>query len=270
MPGADRADEAVAITGRLAECVREAGCLALSKFRSQFKSWTKGVSSPVSEVDIAVDELLRERLHGIGAGYGWLSEESIDDAARCALDRVWIVDPIDGTRAFIAGRTDWAVSAALVEHGRPIAAALFAPAQDALFLATAGRGATLNGSPLQASDGPELSGMRVTGPKPRLDAIMRHAPGIVALPRISSLALRIAWVAAGTIDIAFAGGNSHDWDLAAADLIVLESGAVLTTFDDLPVTYNCPNPVHGALLAAGRARHREVIALIRREPAAFA
>ncbi|MBX6427103.1 MAG: 3'(2'),5'-bisphosphate nucleotidase CysQ [Variibacter sp.] len=270
MPGVEHAIDAVAITAQLAACVREAGALALSKFRSPFKSWTKGVSSPVSEVDIAVDELLRETLSRIDKSYGWLSEESADDPARAAAERVWVVDPIDGTRAFIAGLTDWAISAALVERGRPIAAALFAPAEDALYLATEGRGATLNGAPLAASDGPRIAGARVTGPKRRLDALARLESGIVPLPRVNSLALRIARVGAGTVDIAFAGPESHDWDLAAADLIVQEAGALLTTFDGRIVTYNRPNPVHGALVAAGRARHETLLRLMQREPAAFA
>jgi myo-inositol-1(or 4)-monophosphatase len=270
LPAGEPPQDAAEVTARLAACVREAGALALGKFRSSFKSWTKGVSSPVSEVDIAVDEMLRERLCRIDPRYGWLSEESIDDATRCDAARVWIVDPIDGTRAFIAGLTDWAVSAALVERGRPIAAALFAPAENALYLATAGGGATLNGQPLRAADSDGLAGTRITGPKRRVDAVAQFAPDTVALPRVNSLALRIAHIADGSIDVAFAGGNSHDWDLAAADLIVQESGALLSDFAGRLVTYNRPDPVHAALLAAGRSRHAALVELIAREASAFA
>ena len=270
MPAVEQDLDLADITARLAACVHEAGIFALSKFRSQFKSWTKGASSPVSEVDIAVDEMLRERLSRIDSRYGWLSEESTDNPARLDTKRLWIVDPIDGTRAFIAGLTDWAVSVALVENGRPITAALFAPAENALYLATVGRGATVNGSALRASDSPSLAGARATGPKRRLDALARFEPGIVPVPRISSLALRIAHVAAAKLDIAFAGGNSHDWDLAAADLIVQEAGAIFSAFDGSIVVYNRPDPVHGALMAAGRERHRALTRLIKQEPAAFA
>src|SRR5882757_1385165 len=111
---------------------------------------------PVTEADIASNDLLRTRL--VELGDGWLSEESEDDPTRLAARRVWVVDPIDGTRAFIAGREDWSVSVALVVDGRPVVAALFAPATDELFLSTAGGGATRNGVPIQASSGSSLEG----------------------------------------------------------------------------------------------------------------
>ena len=112
----------------LAAIVREAGALAASTFRGeQLKSWTKSGDSPVTEADIAVDSFLRERLTRLVPDCGWLSEETEDDRARLGGSRLWIVDPIDGTRAYVAGRTDWAVSVALVENGRPVAAAVFAP-----------------------------------------------------------------------------------------------------------------------------------------------
>ncbi|MBN8920687.1 MAG: 3'(2'),5'-bisphosphate nucleotidase CysQ [Rhizobiales bacterium] len=265
-----RASDDTGITAQLGEAVREAGAYALSRFRSQFRTWTKGMSSPVSEVDIAVDEMLRKSLAALDSAAAWLSEESIDDLARLQAPRVWIVDPIDGTRSFIGGLADWAVSAALVEAGRPVAAALFAPAENAMYLATAGRGTTINGAALRATDSSSLAGARATGPKRRLDALAALGTGIVPVPRIGSLALRIARVASGEIDIAFAGGNSHDWDLAAADLIVLEAGATLSAFDGTPVTYNRAEPVHGSLVAAARERHAVLVGLMRREAAAFA
>ncbi len=136
MPATEAVDPAAA-AARLAACVREAGILAHSMFGTPINAWTKGESSPVCEADIAVDRLLRERLTGDGAGFGWLSEESIDDPARLAARYVWIVDPIDGTRAYLAGSPDWAVSAALVENGRPIAACLYAPVTEEFFSAVA-------------------------------------------------------------------------------------------------------------------------------------
>jgi myo-inositol-1(or 4)-monophosphatase len=119
--------------------VREAGALALSMFGTSVKSWTKGQGSPVTAADIAANDLLRERLAAAAPAIAWLSEESPDDEARRTARRVWVVDPIDGTRAYIAGRTDWAVSVALVEDGRPVAGALFAPAEPAFYAAVAGK-----------------------------------------------------------------------------------------------------------------------------------
>jgi myo-inositol-1(or 4)-monophosphatase len=248
---------------RLVAAVREAGALALSLFQTPLKNWTKGESSPVSEADIAVDNLLRERLTAEDRSIAWLSEESIDDPARLGARYVWIVDPIDGTRAYIAGLPEWAVSVALVENGRPIAACLYAPAIDEFFVASAGGGATLNGKAIAASRGPELAQTRIAGPKRLLERLQTTVPPFTVMPRIPSLALRLARVAQGTYDVAIAGGNSHDWDLAAADLLVHEAGGALTPFGGGPVTYNCPVPRHGMLVAAGRDRHAALIELIR-------
>jgi myo-inositol-1(or 4)-monophosphatase len=249
-------------TARLAAGVREAGSLALSMFQTPMKNWTKGeAASPVSDADITVDVLLRERL--TSDGIAWLSEESVDDPVRLEARYVWIVDPIDGTRAYIAGLPDWAVSAALVENGRPIAACLYAPVTDEFFMATAGGGATRNGIAMAATKGGDLAQARLSGPKGFLERLQAVSPPFTVMPRTHSLALRLARVAEGTFDAAFAGGNSHDWDLAAADLLVHEAGGALTSFGGESVTYNRPVPRHGMLAAAGRDRHAALIELIR-------
>ena len=161
-------------------------------FRS---TWTKGHGSPVTAADMAVNDLLRERLAAAAPGIAWLSEESPDEKARCSARRVWIIDPIDGTRAYMAGRTDWAVSAALIEDGRPILAALFAPAEPAFYAAVAGKGAILDGAPIEADAGAQLDGARVAGPKSCLERLIALGLPIEALPRIHSIALRFARIA---------------------------------------------------------------------------
>jgi myo-inositol-1(or 4)-monophosphatase len=262
LPGSDTATQHLHDRDRLAAAVREAGELALRWFGASPKTWTKGEGdSPVTEADIASNDLLRERL--LAAGEGWLSEESENDPARLDARRVWVVDPIDGTRAYIAGREDWSISAALVEAGRPIAAAVFAPVTKELFIAAAGAGATRNGEPIRTSAGVTLEGARVAGPKRLLDRIVASGPVIVAMPRVHSLALRLVRVAHGGLDAAVAGGAGHDWDLAAADLLVHEAGGLLTALDGQSLTYNRPQPVHGILVAAGRGRHSALIDLVR-------
>jgi myo-inositol-1(or 4)-monophosphatase len=236
--------------------------LALEASTKPVKSWLKAQDSPVSEVDIAVDALLKARLEPIVPQAAWLSEETEDDPARLSARRVWIVDPIDGTRSFLAGRADWTVSVALVEDGRPIVAALYAPATEEFFLAIAGASVTRNGLAIRASAGEALAGARISGPKRLLDQIAKAAPDIVVAPRVHSLALRLARVADNTLDAAFAGGNSHDWDLAAADLLVHEAGGALTTLDGATLSYNGATPTHGMLVAAGRPRHRALSTLL--------
>ena len=252
----------------LADAVREAGAVALRTFRGTLKSWTKGNESPVSEADIAVNELLHERLARDGTG--WLSEESENDPDRLSAARVWVVDPIDGTRAYIAGRVDWTIAVALVEEGRPVVAAIFAPVTDELFVAIAGGGAARNGVPMAVNGGESLEGARLAGPQRYLDQLRAATPTIVAVPRIHSLALRLTRVAEGVLDAAVASGNSHDWDLAAADLLVHEAGGAMTTLAGQALTYNRAEPVHGVLVAAGRERHERLLELMNERRIAFA
>jgi myo-inositol-1(or 4)-monophosphatase len=253
---------------RLVAAVRDAGQRALSMFGGPLKSWMKAHSSPVSEADIASNEVLREALSM--PGFDWLSEETEDVPAERVARRVWVVDPIDGTRGYIAGRPDWSVAVALVEDGRPIIGVVFAPVTDELFVATAGEGATLNGVPIAVTRGDRLDGVRIAAPKPLADKLARAHPDIVLVPKIHSLALRMARVAQGDVDIALASGNSHDWDLAAADLLVHEAGGVMTTFTGQSLTYNRPVPVHPALVAAGRGHHDALIDLVRARRVALA
>ena len=249
---------------RLEASVREAGALALSMFKTPLKNWTKGeAQSPVSDADIAVDNLLRERL--TDDSIAWLSEESVDDPVRLEARYVWIVDPIDGTRAYIAGLPDWSVSAALIENGRPVVACLFAPVSEEFYAAVAGAGATRNGATIAVSQGTDLAQARVAGPRKLLDRLQAVSPPFTVMPRTHSLALRLARVADGTFEAAFAGGNSHDWDLAAADLLVHEAGGALTPFGGGAVAYNCPVPRHGMLVAAGKDRHAALLEIIRDE-----
>jgi len=256
--------------------MHEAGALARGMAASGFRHWTKGHDkSPVSEADIAVNDLLRTRLTDLVPGAGWLSEETEDEPATRMgtmgrTGTVWVVDPIDGTRAFISGKPDWTVSVAMVEHGRPLLAALYAPVTDQMFLAEHGRGASLNGAPIRVSFGDDLAGARVAGPKKYLERLEKLAPAVLPQPKVHSLALRLTRVGEGVLDAAFSSGGSHDWDLAAADLLVHEAGGLLTDFAGRALTFNRTKTVHGALIAAGPARHGAILGLVRDRMPEFA
>ena len=244
--------------------MHEAGAVAKKFFRGPLKQWTKGQGdSPVTEADIAVERAVCTSIWS-RPGDGWLSEESENDPTRLAARRVWVVDPIDGTRAFIAGREDWSVSVALVMDGRPVAAALFAPVTDELFLATAGGGATRNGIAIQASSGSSLDGARIGGPK-RMHGTHRLERHRHCLRCRASIPWRCGLRGSphAELDAAVAGGNGHDWDLAAADLLVHEAGGMMTALDGQVLIYNRPDPVHSVLIAAGRGRHAALAELIR-------
>jgi myo-inositol-1(or 4)-monophosphatase len=248
----------------LKQTVREAGALALTMFRTEIRQWTKGQSSPVSEADIAVDELIRQRLQSATPEYGWLSEESADDRVRLTKQRVWIVDPIDGTRAYLGGREDWSISAALVENGKPRLAAVFAPATKEFFFASDGGGTTCNDAPVSASKGADFDIDRMAGPHFLLNRVRGATSPELRNFKIGSLALRISRVAQGALDAAFVGGNSHDWDIAAADLLLREAGGLLTALRGDALVYNRVQVTHEVLLAAGRERHAALVAHLAR------
>ncbi len=263
MPGSER-------LAPLEKIMREAGEIARATARTPFKRWTKGDdNSPVSEGDIAVNDFLRAQLAAFAPEAAWLSEESEALPDR-TVPFAWIVDPIDGTRAYISGKPDWTVAVALVEHGVPQLAAVYAPATDEIFLAARGQGATLNGARVLANAGAGLSGAKLAGPKRYLEWFASLNPQIEARPKIHSLALRLARVAQGHLDAAFASGGGHDWDLAAADLLVHEAGGVVTDFAGRGLVYNRSHLVHGALIAAGRESHTALIDLVRSRTAEFA
>jgi myo-inositol-1(or 4)-monophosphatase len=250
----------------LKDTVREAGALAQSMFRTELKTWTKGASSPVSEADIAVNDLLEARLRSATPDYGWLSEESADDSTRLSRRLVWVVDPIDGTRNYLGGHDEWCVSVALVEDAAPLLAAVFAPASGEFFFAARGQGTLLNDKPVRATPGSTLDFSRMAGPKPMVERLNTAGGDIKLHPRIGSLALRLCRVADGVLDAAFAGGNSHDWDLAAADLIVQEADGRMSDLSGDPILYNRREVTHGVLVAAGRDRHAGIIAHFRNRP----
>lgn len=265
MPASDPS----ALRAPLEVLMREAGELARATARGTFKRWTKGHdNSPVSEGDIAVNDLLQARLGALAPGAGWLSEETADlpEGGR----PLWVVDPIDGTRAYISGRADWTISVALVEKGRPALAALYAPVTDEMFVGVRGGGATLNGTPIAADRGAALAGAKLAGPKRYLDRLGALDTGILAQPKVHSLALRLARVAQGELAAAFASGGSHDWDLAAADLLVHEAGGALTDFAGRALDYQGRHAPHGPLVAVGPARHAALLDLVRERRGEFA
>jgi myo-inositol-1(or 4)-monophosphatase len=162
------------------------------------------------------------------------------------------------------------ISAALARKGRPRLGAIFAPVTDEFFLAEEGEGVTRNGTPINVSDGTGFEGAKLLGPKRFVGTLSDLHPGIVPLPRIGSLALRLARVAHGGADFTFVSGNSHDWDLAAADLLVHEAGGLLTDLDGERLLYNRPEPKHGPLVASGRSRHAMMLELLRNRRAQLA
>ncbi|MFK7791822.1 MAG: 3'(2'),5'-bisphosphate nucleotidase CysQ [Devosiaceae bacterium] len=233
----------------LCDAAREAGEIALRYFGNSPKTWTKPGNSPVTEADLAIDNMLHTELRRAFPSYGWLSEEIEDDGSRLSGEPTFIVDPIDGTRGFMAGSDDWAVSLALVHNGEPCQAVLFNPVRGALLFAQAGQGANME------RDTGEVGKLSPTGKQTLEDALLAF-PGpskpthtYRKADRIASLALRISRVADGTLDGCVANPNAKHWDIAAADLLIREAGLSLQhTNGDVP-RYDGPSISHPALVA---------------------
>jgi len=242
---------------------REAGALALSARDGGLKVWSKDGGSPVTDADLAVDALLKDRLGAARPGYGWLSEETADDPARLATPRQFVVDPIDGTVAFIKNKPWFAVSIAVVEDGRPVAGVVHAPALDETYVATLGGGAALNGVAISPSDTDDLEDAAMLG-----DAKMFVHPAWVnpwppmRVESRNSIAYRLCLVAAGAFDAAVALSPKNEWDLAAADLICAEAGAALTDHTGRSFTYNRANPLLPSVVCANRALHPLILSRV--------
>ncbi|WP_116400840.1 3'(2'),5'-bisphosphate nucleotidase CysQ [Methylovirgula sp. 4M-Z18] len=243
----------------LVRAVEAAGPLALRYFRegesTSAKVAHKHGNSPVTEADHLVDEALAKALRPAFPEAGWLSEESADDETRLDKDLTLIVDPIDGTRGFMTGDSCWTICAALVHRGRPIAGVVYAPARDETFAAALGHGAVLNGRTLRLDAWQPEAGLRIAGPRSAIFDFERLGYTIERRSYVPSLAYRIALVAADRADAAVATKNSHDWDIAAIDLIVAEAGGRLTDLAGEPPRYNCPVPRHPPLIASKANLH---------------
>lgn len=260
MPEFDGNAEHTALTSEpeiMLAAAREAGSLALSFFNRDPQVWHKGDRSPVTEADLAVDKLLKARLASTFTGYGWLSEETDDNHERLAATHLFIVDPIDGTRNFMRGGDQWTISMALAIHGEPVFGVVHNPVREEMITGQTGCGATVNGRPVSLGTPPEIDGMRVVGPG-NVTA-RKNLSEVIPLSgeKISPLAYRIASVALGSVDGAVATKNAHDWDIAAADVILREAGGLLSDLDGEQPQYGKAVPKHPELVATHRSLSAE-------------
>lgn len=236
--------------------VREAGVIAREIFARSCKTWSKSDGSPVTEADLAVNKYLTEILRNARPDYAWLSEESEDDRSRFSDSRVFVVDPIDGTLAFVKRRPHFAVSVAVVEHEHPITAGVYNPMTDECYTAAAGIGAFLNGGRIQATAVESLDGCNMLASRATLTSPRWNAPWPpMHVENPNSIAYRVALVAAGKFDAAMTMAELHDWDLAACDLVIREAGGILTSIEGGELRYNRASVIQPSALAAGPKLH---------------
>jgi len=250
----------------LCAAVREAGAVAMQFFGNNPKSWAKADKQPVSEADIAVNAFLAKTLRPARPDYGWLSEENEDDLSRLTCQYVWLVDPIDGTRAFLQSKPEFTISVALVEKGRPILGAVYNPAQNAFFHAARGQGTKYNGQTATISKQTELENCHMCAYAPTFANPawpQKWPPMQVQNP--NSVAYRLALVANGTFDAMMSLNSKHDWDIAAGDLLIHEAGGRMQGADRQELIYNRQDTLHSRFVAgtpalvdelAGRIKQR--------------
>ena len=239
----------------LIDVAKASGEIARGFVDAKPQVWDKGGGAgPVTEADLAVNELMAQRLQGARPDYGWLSEETEDDTSRLGTQRQFIVDPIDGTRAFIEGSRDWAHALAVLEGRQVIAAVVYLPMRDDMYIAEIGGGAFLNGTPLQVTPKSDLDGATVLSNKASFADKFWAAgapPAGVARKFRSSLAYRMSLAAQGRFDAMMTLRPSWEWDIAAGALIVAEAGGTVTDQTGAPLRFNNPHPQVNGVVAGG-------------------
>lgn len=269
MPGADRAaidPRDAADLALLVEAARDAGAIAMRHFRADPDAWEKdGGQGPVSEADLEVDRMLRSELRTARPDYGWLSEETVDAgerrAERLAAERVFICDPIDGTRAFLKGEETWGVALAVAQAGEVRAGVMFLPARGALYAASRLGGATIDGVALAPSGRAALEGAAalVSANAMRPDHWKGGAPKLERHFR-ASLCYRLCLVAQGRFDCSISVGGVWEWDAAAGDVILREAGAAVSDAHGAAPRFNQVEPRLRGLVASAPGLHREIVA----------
>jgi myo-inositol-1(or 4)-monophosphatase len=240
------------------EAVRRAGEIARRYYGQPYRRWSKSRGEPVTEADLAIDHFLRGRLEAARIDYGWLSEETGRDPARSGAERQFIVDPIDGTAAFLKERPHFSISVAVAERGHAVAGVVYNPITEEFFSAAEGGGARLNDAPISVSGCAALTRCHVLGQK---DMFAHSAwPQLPPWPEMqiesrSSVAYRMALVAAGRFDAAIVLSPKHDWDMAAGDVIVREAGGIVTSRDGHGLRFGGPAAVQRSMICAGPALH---------------
>lgn len=240
--------------------VLTAGDLALAEREAGLKIWSKSGGSPVTSADMAVDKALRDGLLAARPDYGWLSEETADGEERLSRRRIFVVDPIDGTVAYMKGKPWWCIPIAVVEDGRPVAAVIHAPALGETFEATLGGGARLNGKPITASDTTDLDDASVLADARLMEGPQWDEPWPeMRFEKRNAIAYRMALVAAGAFDAAIALTPKWDWDVCAGALIAAEAGAKVSDHHGREWRFNQPDPRQNSLICSAPGLHPLIV-----------
>ena len=256
MRGTEHADLDLVVSA-----LREAGEIARSGFAGAPQVWEKSKGNPVTETDIAVDRHLARVLGTARPDYGWLSEETTDQPERLSRRRLFIVDPIDGTLAFIKRKPEFVICVAVVEDGVPVASGVFNPITDEMYTASIGDGSFLNGNRLAVSTRNTLPGCRMLVARDVIEHKAWPEPWpAMDVGKRASIAYRMALVASGKYDCMMALSTKQEWDTAAATLVVQEAGGLVTSHAGEELLYNQSQPSHRSIVCAGPVLHKAIMA----------
>jgi len=259
----DMADDLADDLALATRAAREAGRVIMGYYQDEYEIRQKGKGNPVTTADLEADKVLKAALLSGTAGDGWLSEETVDSPERLGARRVWIVDPIDGTKEFISGMPQFAISIALAVEGRIAVAVIYNPARDELFRCVAGGGVTLNDRPVRVTDLADLKTANILASRSEVArGEFDRFQGDLRVTPIGSIAYKLALVASGQADLTFTLTPKTEWDFAAGYLLVTEAGGRVRILGDHPQSFNRPDPRVAGLVATNARLHDQVLHLV--------
>ncbi|MBM4365265.1 MAG: 3'(2'),5'-bisphosphate nucleotidase CysQ [Deltaproteobacteria bacterium] len=242
----------------------EAGAAVRSYYRDRTILKDKGEDNPLTEADLASDQILASRLRAACPDFGWLSEESVDDPSRLNKEYAWIVDPLDGTKEFTLGIPEFVVSIGLVRRGAPVLGVLYNPIADELFSGVVGEGASFNGQPCRASSHAGLQGARVVCSRTEMKkGMFERWTDRIALVPVGSVAYKFGRVAAGQAEATFTPQPRNEWDICGGVALVLAAGGRATNGQGEPYVFNRANPLVDGVCATNGIVHDEILGLMR-------
>lgn len=246
----------------LCEAVRQAGARAMQLAADGFETRIKHDRSPVTSADLEVNRIVQGLVGKRFPDDGWLSEEIPDTPARLRKNRVWIIDPIDGTKAFIKRLPQFCISVGLVQEGRPVLGVVYNPSTDELFSATRRNGASLNDRPIHALQTASSRPLILVNPSELNSGRLAHLAAEADCQPMGSIAYALALVAAGRVDATMTYEHENEWDLAAGALLVEEAGGFIVDGSGNTLLFNRPTPVFQGLIASGPGTQKRVSLLV--------
>jgi myo-inositol-1(or 4)-monophosphatase len=240
-----------------------AGQAIMDFYQASFSVADKSPDNPVTDADLAADDLLHERLTALLPESGWLSEETADDPDRLSRRFVWVVDPLDGTKEFVLGVPEFTVSVALVKEGQPFLGVILNPATGELYFAQRGEGTYFNHQPSQASARQRLPGALIDASRSeRKRGEFEPFENMVTLRTMGSIAYKLARISAGQADATWSRGPKNEWDICAGALLVEEAGGRCVDLDGRPFTFNQPFRKVNGIIATNGPLYEQVIAVL--------